>query len=103
MTQQLIDLKNKKIIILFILLILFFFSLLLITIKDEIFDKFVKSGDLGSTGYEKVEIKKNKYDLYLSLMWILLILPITLVYLIKALWFGSLYFRLAIFITIYSS
>ncbi len=72
-------------------------------LKDQIYDKFVKTGDLSKAiDVEKVEIKKNKYDLYLSLIWMFLLLPISIIYLLKALWFGSLVFKLAFFMIIFS-
>ena len=71
--------------------------------KDQIFDKFIETGDLNSIGFEKVEIKKTKWDLYISLTWIALILPISIIYLIKALWFGSIYLKLAVLMLICSS
>jgi DNA-binding NarL/FixJ family response regulator len=52
---------------------------------------------------EKVEIKKSKLDLCVSLMWVILILPVSLNYLIEALWFGSIYLKLATLILIFSS
>jgi hypothetical protein len=42
----------------------------------------------------KLDIKKNNYDLYIVLTWIVLLLPVSAIYLAQALWFGSMTLKL---------
>lgn len=71
--------------------------------KDRIYDTFYKNGDFNATGIKKLDIKKPTVDLYLSLFWILLILPVSIYYILKILWFGSIYFKFGFIVLIISS
>ena len=73
--------------------------------KDEIFDVFDKHGDFSSLGVKKHILKKNKYDLYISIFWLIVILVPSLYYFLSWFWNGSLLLKLGFtatsFISIY--
>lgn len=59
--------------------------------KDKIFEELNETGELKSLeNVVKLDIKKNNYDLYIVLTWIVLLLPASTIYLAQALWFGSM-------------
>ena len=81
------------------------FKYLIVSFQDEIFDVFDKHGDFSSLGVKKHTLKKNRYDMYITIFWLLIILiPSSYYFLI---WFlnGTFAFKLGftafIFIGIY--
>ena len=70
--------------------------------KDEIFDVFDKHGDFSSLGVKKHIIKKNKYDMYITIFWLIITLVPSCYFFLVWFWNGSLLLKLGFtgFITI---
>lgn len=100
-TKFLFDMYERKVRIIFSTLN---FRIIKINFQDKIFEELIETGELKSNKLvEKVEIKNNKYDLYIVLTWIILLLPISTIYIAQALWFGSFNIKLTFLIIMSSS